>query len=241
MSRKRQAQAWDSTDRALMELYGINLDKPEASTPKFGSHTHLLLTVGGETKLMEPTYHNLACHFGYTDWLENNIKSLVQKSKGRVQASDLDKRLIMGGLSYSRDIFESQRIKRIRTALLNWPHPLNFYCVPSVSIETETVTGQPLITEGDRVLCILPPSVEIAQHYRLSEPEIQLLASQAMWLVKLLCGLRIIRTSDQLNKAIDGWPAYLNPTVVEKIQENIRQTNPQLVPPAATQALLPGV
>ncbi len=236
-STKRGSQPWDTTDKVFMGLYGVSLEKPDASKPQFGSSFRPILTVGGETMLHPPTPSNLAAHLGYMDWMDAIIKKLTQVKLPSDQFQQLVKMCRKG----SRELLEP-RIGKLRRALLSFSQPLYLYCVSEITAETDIVTGKPLATEGERVLCILPKTPQVAQHYGLSESEIALLAPQVMWLVTtLLPGQHVINTHAQLSEAIDGWSAYLPPTTLERLQESIRQKYPLLSPPEPpAQLLLPG-
>ena len=235
-STKRGSQPWDTTDKAFMGLYGISLEKPEASKPRFGSSFRPVLTVGGETMLHAPTPSNLAAHLGYMDWMDSIIKKLTQVKLPPDQFQQLVAMCRKG----SRDLLKP-RIEKLRRALLSFPQSLYLYCVSEIKTETDMVTGKPFSTEGERVLCILPKTPQVAQHYGLSESEIALLAPQVMWLVTvLLPGQHIIYTQAQLVQAMDGWPVYLLPATREQLLAWMRRTHPQLVSAQATQLLLPG-
>lgn len=235
--KKSKSQPWDTTDKAFMGLYGINLEKPEASRPQFGSGFRPVLTVGGETMLHPPTPSNLAAHLGYMDWMEPIIKKLTQVKL----PPDQFQMLVAMCRKGSREMLEP-RLGKLRRALSSLSQPLYLYCVSQITAETDTVTGRPLSTEGERVLCVLPKTPQVAQHYGLSESEIALLAPQVMWLVMtLLPSQHVINTSAQLSEAIDGWSAYLSTAAVEQLQESLRQKYPQLsTSVSTTQLLLPG-
>lgn len=231
----KRNRAWDTMDQAFMGLYGINLEKPEASKPHFGSGFRPILTVGGETMLHAPTPYNLAAHLGYMDWMDTIIKKLTQVKLPPDQFQQLVKMCRKG----SREMLEP-RLGKLRRTLLSLPQPLYLYCVSQITAETDIVTGKPLLAEGERVLCVLPKTPQVAQYYGLAESEIALLAPQVMWLVTtLLPGLHVITTSAQLSEALDGWTTYLLPATLEQLQEGIRQKYPQLSP-SPQQMFLPG-
>lgn len=250
MARHTRGRQWDADDLTLQHLYGLSLFKPEEAKPQFGSGINLPLTVGtfvgshrtemsekgtitikreGKTAHLPPTVLNLSWHFGYMQWALDNIATIVRQSKGKIQVKDIDERFFIAAQDFAKREFEQKRIIPLRKALLEAQHPMYLYCVPSVSIETELTSGKPLTIEGDRILCVLPKSLTVAQQYGLSEPEIQLIAPQVMWLVQLLCSICAIRSPKQLAEAIDGWTQYLNPTIMEQVQESIGVHSPYLI------------
>jgi len=220
-----------------MGLYGINLEKLETSKPQFGSGFQPVMTVGGETMQHPPTPSNLAAHLGYMDWMEPIIKKLTQVKL----PPDLFQRLVAMCRKGSRELLEP-RLAKLRKSLATFPQPLYLYCVSQSTTETDMVTGKPIETSGERVLCVLPKTPQVAQYYGYTESEIALLAPQVMWLVTtLLPSQHVINTYAQLSEAIDGWSAYLPASKVEQLQESLRQKYPLLAPPSqATQLLLPG-
>lgn len=232
--RPRQTSPWDSTDRAFLGLYGVNLEKPEASKPQFGSGFRPVLTVGGEMTATAPTPTNIAAHLGYMDWMDAIIKKLTQVNL----PSDQFQQLVRMCRKGSRELLEV-RLQKVRRALLALAQPLYFYCVSQVTVETDLVTGTPLLTEGERVLCLLPKTPQVAKHYGFAENEIALLAPQVMWLVTTLLPSRhVITTPAQLSEAVDGWTNYLPPAVTNHLQEQVREAYPQLIAPQMAQFLL---
>jgi hypothetical protein len=249
---------WDETDVLLQHLYGLSLFNPDEAKPKFGAGVKLDLAVGNFTTKIEttskgktivsregsameslpPTLFNVAWHMGYMRWILDGIANLIRKSNFRIQDSDLDRRFVRGGVERSVREFEMQRVGPLRKALLDQQYPLYLYCVPSVVNETDLTSGKPLMTEGERVLCVLPKSLAVALHYGLSEPEIQLLARQVIWLVKLLCSVRVIRTPDQLIDALDDWTGYLSSGVMEHVRAAIQENNPQLISERSSQKFI---
>jgi hypothetical protein len=259
-NKRGRARVWDTDDITLQHLYGLSLFSPAEAKPRFGSGITVPLTIGhavsrhqlrqgdqeprftvareGDPSQLPPTLLNLAWHFGHMQWALDNIAQVVRQSKGKVQGKDLDERFFIAAQEYAKAEFERKRVLPLRKVLREERLPLYFYCVPAVSIETELITGQPLTTEGDPVLCVLPKSVHVAQHYGLSEAEIHLLAAQVIWLIKNLCSVRAIRTSTQLIDTINGWVEYLSPGVIGQVQAAISQANPHLITPQVL-ALLP--
>jgi hypothetical protein len=116
---------------------------------------------------------------------------------------------------------------------------LYFYCIPATSIETELITGKLIQSVGSRVLCGLPKSHRIARYYGISDEETQLLAGQVVWLVRLRCNFRTIRTPEQLIDSLDGWSKDLDPSMMKKVRDTIQKINPYLITPESLQALLP--
>lgn len=247
MAKRGRTKTWDTTDVVLQKLYRVSLFNPEAAAPVFGSGVTFPLSIGSfvtppvkvraalhdstidEPQMLPPTLYNLAWHFGYMQWAINNVAHLMRKSKGSVAGEDLDKRFFQSAMIYAKNEFESQRVGPLRKALLAQQLPLYLYCVPSVSVETEIVSGEPLTVEGDRVLCVLPKSVDVAKAYGLSESEIQLLAPQVIWVIKNLCSFHAIKTSQDLLASVNGWSNYLSPAIVAQIQGLIGQSNPHLL------------
>jgi hypothetical protein len=246
----RRTREWNTDDITLQHLYGLSLFKPEEAQPRFGSGVKLPLVIGtwggkherdtskgklvvsreGKAEHLPPTLLNLSWHFGYMQWALDNVATIVRLSKGRVQAGTLDERFFLAAQDYAKHEFEIKRLNPLRKALLEQEHPLYLYCVPSVIVETDLVSGEQLTAEGDRVLCVLPVNTPCAEHHRLQEAKISLIAPQVVWLVKLLCSYHVIRTPLQLTEAMNGWLNYLSPGVIEQVQESIRQISPQLLP-----------
>lgn len=256
---KYRTKTWETADIALQSLYGISLYDSSKMRPYFGSAVKFPLTTGhfgtrheqtedrglvvtnvgaGTEELLAPTILNLAWHFGYMRWAVDNLAAILRQSKGLIQARHIDERFFNGAMNIARGEFEHQRLLPLRKALNDQHIPLYLYCVPSVSIETEITTGKPLMAEGDRVLCVLPKTVKTARDYGLTEMEINVLAPQVVWLIKTLCSMHAIRTSDQLVANLDGWIEYLNPMILEQIREAIGQVNPHLLS-TKVMALLP--
>lgn len=247
----KKGRIWNTDDITLQSLYGISLFDQGRMRPLFGSSILLPLTIGhfvsghehtwdedkrlivtrsGSTiEMLAPTMLNLAWHFGHMQWAVDNVAALMRQTKGAFQGNQLDSRFFVAAQDYARRDFEHQRVLPLRKALADQNIPLYLYCLPSISIETEITTGKPLLAEGDRVLCVLPKTVEAARSYGLTELEINALAPQVIWLVRALCSAHAIRTSEQLVANLHGWVEYLSPAIAGQIREAIGQTNPHLL------------
>lgn len=247
--RTHASKEWDEYDTALKQLYGITEDADEH--PLFGCSILLPLTLGdaenrvqmtrnerkqsrfemaGDKELVKPTLPNLALHFRYFDWVNANVNTLMRAGKFAFSYADFDKRFFDFARDGSIQQFEDQMIKPLRKHLINREYrPLYFYCLPSVSLESNPETGTPIMGSGENVLCLLPTTVDVAKQYGLTEPEIALLAPQVLWLIKNNCGRSIIKTRVELELALDRWHEYVNMDVNQHITKLIETTSPHLL------------
>jgi hypothetical protein len=250
MGKKKSANSWETSDIALQHLYGLSLFDERESSPIFGSGIKVELANGtaGDRRwvhdqgkgsfvpvytegmaLMPPTLLNLTWHFGFMQWAQNNVNTIIHKSKGTLHGGDFDQRFFLAAQKIETEKFERKYVLPLRNALAIQKRPLYLYCVPSISVETELVTGKPLTIEGDPVLCLLPVSVKGAKEYQLTEQEIYILAPQVIWLIKNLCSYNAIKTAAHLAKSINGWSEYLSVDVRQQVQEAIEKSNPHLI------------
>lgn len=225
--RERRRRKWETYDKILQTLYGVDTANMDTCKPIFGSGVRLLLctshskndiqieehggkvTIHGKNEeLLQPTYLNLACHFNMLDWIERNINKIVRKSNDRISAEDIDERFIENSKREEAKRFDERFAKPLRRELAK--HGLYFYCLPSFNLEIDEKTGAPFTASGDEVLCILPMTVAAAKKYHLSNEEIMLLAPQVLWLVKNLAARGVIRTHKQLIVALDEWYKYVS-------------------------------
>lgn len=258
MTRKGQlTKEWKNADLMFQQMYGFELGRLHESKPRLGSAVQVEMTMSdsltqpetlidergraqfklsGKMEWKPPTMARLAFHFGYMNWIIENIAQLVREGGANVQAI-IHPRIYKATYRDSILKFERQMVKPLRKELSK--NGLYFYCVPSIHVETELTTGKPLIAEGDRVLCLLPVSVERALQYGASEEEIAFLAPQVIWLIKILCGTRVIHTEEKFIEALNGWTPYLNPFVLIQVQKALELSNPQLITSRSLQKLLP--
>ncbi len=241
----RKKREWDTYDKVLQHLFGVDTYDMEHCHPIFGSSIRCLLTTshahddikitqngnkvvieGKHKEILQPTFLNLAYHFMKLEWAEENINSLVRKSNDRIAERDIDVRFMKAAKQAAAREFNEERVIPLRKELLK--HGLYFYCLPSVSLELDETTGSPVVIDGDEVLCVLPMSVAIAKKYGLSDEEIMLLAPQVLWLIKNLCGTGVIKTQQQLNDAFDDWGRYISLPIQKHIIGLIEQTRPDL-------------
>lgn len=241
----RKKREWNEYDKVLQSLYGIDLANMKDSIPLFGSAIRLLLSTfhsrddliierhgsivrikGKNEQSLPPTFLNLAYHFGKLDWSVNNITDLIRKSNGRIQEKDVDARFIKAARQVAAKEFQDEFVLPLRKELIK--HGLYFYCLPAISLELDETSGAPIITDGDEVLCLLPMTPEWGRTYGLSENDIRALAPQVLWLIKNLCGLRVITSKEQLNEALDGWDAYVSLPVRQQIQGLIEEKRSDL-------------
>lgn len=241
----RKKKDWNEYDKVLQSLYGLDLANMKDATPVFGSAVRLLLSTfhthdqiviekhgarvrikGKNEQLLPPTFLNLAFHFGKLDWSVNNINDLVRKSNNRIQEKDIDPRFIKAARSVAAREFQDEFVLPLRKELLK--HGLYFYCLPAISLEVDETSGAPIITDGDEVLCLLPMTPEWGRKYGLSEDDIRALAPQVLWLIKNLCGTRVITTKEQLSEALDGWGKYVSLPVRQQIQGLIEEKRSDL-------------
>ncbi len=201
-------KTWDSQDEELVQIFGVSLLHPEESHPQFGSAIRAPLSDGNgnmlrsiatdeegkavhvyekKTAALPTTLFNLAVHFGYMRWMEDNFWNISRHSHGTFAGEDLDERVIRALRRYARDDFTYGRVYPIRYTLEKPPWEFYFHCVPSGGFETELITGKLIHPEGARVLCVLPKSEQIAVRYNLTDIELEWLAGQIIWLIVRFC------------------------------------------------------
>jgi len=107
-------------------------------------------------------------------------------------------------------------------------HGLYFYCLPHVSLEADETSGKPIVVEGDEVLCVLPMTPEQGKKYGMTDDDIRAVAPQVLWLVKNLCGTKVITTKEQLDAALDGWGNYISLPATQQIRNMIAEKRSDL-------------
>jgi hypothetical protein len=258
-------RTWDHDDRVLQSLYGLSLwDKNlEASQPRFGPGVTLPLrtrnidsirrlagdpngAITGEEEEEQiqdqpPTMPTLTWHFGHMDWAMENVKSLIRKSKGIIQATDFDERFFLAAQRCAVQEFVSRRVCPLSRAALALEYPLYVQGVPPRTLDLELTTSKYLSMSGEeRVLAVLPKTVKAAQFFRMTDPEIQLCAPLIVWVINYRCAHNIIRTPEQLVQALDEWAPYLaDPMLLFKMHERIEKRHPHLLTTESKRALLP--
>lgn len=257
MPRGRTAHVWNQNDLALQNEYGLHGFNMGTSQPKFGPHILLNLTLGsfdirvdnkgnvmtdpqGRVDPLSPTMLNLAWHFGYMDKAMQNIASITRKSAGRVSGGDfLDFHKPLQ--EWAKREFEKDLVHPLRDALLTCQWPLYFYCVSPRTIEVTSVIEEDEETpeESDRVLCVLPTSLEVARYYKVSEEDMPYLAPYVLRVVRLRVGVHKILTSEQFIQAATGWTKYLPRPRAERFLESVQSVNARLLPSGTEQKLLP--
>jgi len=241
----RKKREWNTYDKVLQHLFGIDLFNMSSCRPLFGSGIVVLLSTlhahddiqiedngsrvyikGKNEQLLPPTFLNLAYHFGKLDWSVNNVNDLVRKSNGRIQARDVDPRFIKAAQQAAAREFNEEFVIPLRKELIK--HGLYFYCLPHVSLEADETSGKPIVVEGDEVLCVLPMTPEQGKKYGMTDDDIRAVAPQVLWLVKNLCGTKVITTKEQLDAALDGWGNYISLPATQQIRNMIAEKRSDL-------------
>lgn len=241
----RKKREWNTYDKVLQHLFGIDLYNMSVCRPFFGSSIRVLLSTlhahddvkieehgshvyikGKNEELLPPTFLNLAYHFGKLDWSVNNVNNLIRKSNGRIQERDIDPRFIKAAQQAAAREFNEEFVIPLRKELTK--HGLYFYCLPSISLESDPNSGKPIVTEGDEVLCILPMTPEWGKKYGMSDDDIRAVAPQVLWLIKNLCGTRVITTKEELQEKLDGWGDYISLPARQQIQQLIAEKRSDL-------------
>lgn len=234
---------WNEYDLVLQSLYGICLANMELSKPVFGTSIRFPLSTshskndiqlekqgwkviikGKNEEMLKPTFLNLAYHLGLLDWAERNINLLVREYK--VEEHSIDKRFMKSVRSTMAHQFHERYVLPLRKELKKYG--LYLYCLPSITLGLDEKTGNPLVSEGDEVLCLLPMTAEWAKKYGLSDDDIMALAPQVLWLIKNLCGQKIITTKYDLDEALDGWGRYVSLPVNLQIRGLIEEKRQDL-------------
>lgn len=235
----------------LLSLYGYSVDQPVASHPVFGSGIAKPLSDGWdeylqgamsdeEGNLVEMFQHktaekhftmrNLANHFGYMYEVQDLITHLIRMSHGRISGQDFQG--ILGPLeARAQQKFETRVVKPAREFLsLQRENACYLYCVPSTSDETDVLTGKPIHKRGTMALTLLPVSEKSVLFHNTDDAEIALIARQVLYVVMKLCNHKMIRTDEELARALNGWPERLkDPLTMQRMTSILEEKHPYLL------------
>lgn len=254
-------RTWDTDDRQLQSFLGLSLWEPEASHPKFGAGTTAPLrkrsletvlqlafdpeneSISGEEEGDEQeetllTNLNLAWHFGHMDWIVENVKHILRKSRGAIQIDDFDERFFLAAEGRAVAEFVARRVIPLSKAASAQEYPLYVQSIPARLTDLALPIDRYLARSVERSLGVLPATLRSAEHYQLAEPEIRLFAPMVIWVINYRCATHSILTSDKLRDAIDEWQPFVEPALRLRLYERNKKSRKYLLSSDVEQKLL---
>lgn len=249
----KHQRTWDTDDKRLQSFLGLAVWEPQEASqpPKFGAGKTAPLTkrslktlshmefdastesvIGsedGETEESLLTSRKLAWDFGHMDWAIENIKHILQKTRGTLQVSDIDERWFLEAESGSIKRFTARRITPLSRAAVALPYPLYVQGVPDGILELDKTTTKYFARSADRGLCVLPATLRSASFYHLTEEDIRLLAPQVIWVINYRCSSFSIRTEEKFKAALDEWRPFVDPPLLESLYKREQKSRSYLL------------
>lgn len=258
MPRRPSKPVQDESDIVLQELYGVHGFESGSAQPNFGvielplsvgsfRNTHeqevkdgrLILRPIVEQVISALTVYNLAWHFGYFEWAQQNLDRLMRDTKMKITYESFHGNFYEAIAHFAKYQFEVQRIRPLRRALLDAQHPIYFYCIPAKMLTTDPITGQLRNLDlEDEILTVLPCSPSVAIHYGLEETMIRLLAPHVGFVIRRRCSYGAIRSPQRLLVVLDSWKEYLSQKDLALLLDQIQASKPELLPSEHKRRLL---